>query len=97
MAHVVEVRSSTSDGSSRSGLRQIQRTLTRWLWGDAIGEERKLIRKLDFFILTYSCLSYFFNKLDRAAFANAYVAGLKEALQLEGNQYNILLSMVTAG
>ncbi|KAI1340705.1 MFS general substrate transporter [Xylariaceae sp. FL0016] len=47
--------------------------------------------------LTYCCLSFFFNYLDRAAFANAYVAGLQEALSLEGNQYNVLLSMTTAG
>ncbi|KAF6520706.1 hypothetical protein HZS61_014964 [Fusarium oxysporum f. sp. conglutinans] len=31
------------------------------------------------------------------AFANAYVAGLKEALELSGNQYNVLLSMASAG
>ncbi|KAM5346247.1 hypothetical protein ACJ41O_009252 [Fusarium nematophilum] len=36
-------------------------------------------------------------KLDRSAFANAYVAGLKEALDLSGNQYNVLLSMASAG
>ncbi|KLO88629.1 transmembrane transporter Liz1p [Fusarium fujikuroi] len=34
---------------------------------------------------------------DRQAFANAYVAGLKEALELSGNQYNVLLSMASAG
>ncbi|VUC20091.1 unnamed protein product [Clonostachys rosea] len=71
--------------------------LTKWAWGSTSKEERHLVRKLDFFILTYSCLSYFFNYLDRAAFANAYVAGLKEALDLEGSQYNVLLSMASAG
>ncbi|KAL3479134.1 major facilitator superfamily domain-containing protein [Aspergillus californicus] len=60
-------------------------------------EERWLVQKLDFFILTYCCLSFFFNYLDRAAFANAYVAGLSDSLNLSGNQYNILLSMTTAG
>ncbi|KAL4900087.1 hypothetical protein BDW74DRAFT_183043 [Aspergillus multicolor] len=60
-------------------------------------EERWLVRKLDFFILTYCCVSFFFNYLDRAAFANAYVSGLSESLSLNGNQYNILLSMTTAG
>ncbi|CAH0024440.1 unnamed protein product [Clonostachys rhizophaga] len=71
--------------------------VTTFFWGDTSLEERRLIRKLDFFILTYSCLSYFFNYLDRAAFANAYVAGLKEALNLDGNKYNVLLSMASAG
>ncbi|KAI0168503.1 pantothenate transporter liz1 [Pestalotiopsis sp. NC0098] len=60
-------------------------------------EERKLVQKLDFFILTYCCLSFFFNYLDRSSFANAYVAGLQEALSLGGTDYNVLLSMTTAG
>lgn len=59
--------------------------------------EQHLVRKLDFFILTYCCLSFFFNYLDRAAFANAYVSGLKEDLNLTGNDYSVLLSMTTAG
>lgn len=60
-------------------------------------EEKWLVQKIDFFILTYCCLSFFFNYLDRSAFANAYVAGLKEALNLTGSNYNVLLSMTTAG
>ncbi|KAK8068969.1 Pantothenate transporter liz1 [Apiospora phragmitis] len=51
----------------------------------------------DFVILTYCCISSFFNYLDRAAFANAYVAGLREDLQLAGRDYNVVLSMFTAG
>lgn len=59
--------------------------------------ETRLVRKLDCFILVYCCAAYFFNYLDRSAFANAYVSGLKESLGLEGNEYSILLSMFTAG
>ncbi|EAT83270.1 hypothetical protein SNOG_09078 [Parastagonospora nodorum SN15] len=36
-------------------------------------------------------------KLDRSAFSNAYVSGLKEHLNLVGNQYSILIAMFTAG
>ncbi|KAG5806878.1 hypothetical protein H9Q74_009905 [Fusarium xylarioides] len=60
-------------------------------------EERRLVRKLNFFIMTYCCLSYFFNFLDRAAFANAYVAGLRESLNMTGHDYNNVLSVTTAG
>ncbi|KAK1596736.1 major facilitator superfamily transporter [Colletotrichum navitas] len=60
-------------------------------------EEKRLVQKIDFFILTYCCLSYFFNFLDRAAFANAYVAGLREALHMKGHDYNTVLSVTTAG
>ncbi|RBR11557.1 hypothetical protein FVER53590_13868 [Fusarium verticillioides] len=41
--------------------------------------------------------SYFFNFLDRAAFANAYVAGLRESLSMTGHDYNTVLSVTTAG
>ncbi|KAL8282899.1 hypothetical protein RB597_010249 [Gaeumannomyces tritici] len=60
-------------------------------------EERRLVRKLDVFIMTYCCFSYFFNFLDRAAFANAYVAGLREALNMTGVEYNGVLAITTAG
>lgn len=56
-----------------------------------------LIDDADWVILTYCCLSSFFNYLDRSAFANAYVAGLREDLDLHGADYNIVLSMFTAG
>ncbi|KAL6704597.1 hypothetical protein ACN47E_008107 [Coniothyrium glycines] len=59
--------------------------------------ETRLVRKLDCFVLVYCCAAYFFNYLDRSAFANAYVSGLKESLKLGGNQYSILLAMFTAG
>jgi ACS family pantothenate transporter-like MFS transporter len=40
-------------------------------------------------------LSFFFNYLDRAALANAYVSGLKEDLHLVGTNYNILVTCLT--
>ncbi|KAF5592004.1 transmembrane transporter Liz1p [Fusarium subglutinans] len=73
-----------------------QGSLLDYLWGDTSKEERRLIRKLDFFIL-YPWRSSDVGVTDRQAFANAYVAGLKEALNLSGNQYNVLLSMASAG
>ncbi|PVI00992.1 pantothenate transporter liz1 [Periconia macrospinosa] len=60
-------------------------------------EERSLVQKIDFFILTFCCFAYFFNFLDRAAFANAYVAGLREALKMTGHDYNTVLAVTTAG
>ncbi|KAJ6194956.1 major facilitator superfamily domain-containing protein [Bipolaris maydis] len=59
--------------------------------------EKKLTIKLDIFIMVYCCACYFFNYLDRQAFANAYVAGLREDLGLKKNEYSILLSMYTSG
>ncbi|SJL05859.1 related to transporter protein [Armillaria ostoyae] len=49
--------------------------------------ERRLIRKLDFGILVVSCLGFFMRYLDSANLANAYVSGMKEDLNILGNEY----------
>ncbi|KAK0621985.1 major facilitator superfamily domain-containing protein [Bombardia bombarda] len=60
-------------------------------------EERTLVRKIDFFILTFCCLSYFLNYLDRSNLANAYVSGMKEDLGFTGNQLNEINTCFTVG
>uniref|UniRef100_A0A8H7K3H8 Major facilitator superfamily (MFS) profile domain-containing protein n=1 Tax=Bionectria ochroleuca TaxID=29856 RepID=A0A8H7K3H8_BIOOC len=69
------------------------------VWGEApdTPEERKLLRKIDFFILTYCCVAFFFNYLDRAVLGNAYVSGMKEDINLTGNEYNILVTVLSVG
>ncbi|KAL7796424.1 major facilitator superfamily domain-containing protein [Trichoderma afarasin] len=59
--------------------------------------ERTLIRKIDFFILTFCCLSYFINYLDRSNLANAYVSGMREDLGFVGNQLNVINTCFTVG
>lgn len=59
--------------------------------------ERLLLQKLDFFILTFCCLSYFMNYLDRSNLANAYVSGMKEELGFVGNQFNLINTCFTVG
>lgn len=51
----------------------------------------------DFFILTFCCLMYFTNYLDRSNLANAYVSGMKEELGFKGNQYNQINTVFTVG
>ncbi|KAF8858271.1 pantothenate transporter liz1 [Acephala macrosclerotiorum] len=50
-------------------------------------EEHKLLRKLDFSILTIGCLGFFLKYLDQGNLANAYVSGMQEDLKMYGNQY----------
>ena len=52
--------------------------------------ERRLLVKLDFFILSFCCLMYWVNYLDRANLNNAYVSGMKEDLKFEGAQLNVI-------
>ncbi|RSH94945.1 hypothetical protein EHS25_000029 [Saitozyma podzolica] len=77
----------------------VLRKLETVCWGQPSEDpkERKLLRKLDSVILTYVCLSYFTNYLDRANLANAYVSGMKEEVGFLGNDYTYAGSMFTAG
>ncbi|KAK4188891.1 hypothetical protein QBC35DRAFT_495054 [Podospora australis] len=59
--------------------------------------EGKLVRKIDFFILTFCCLSYFLNYLDRTNLMNAYVSGMKEDLNFKGDQLNQINTCFTVG
>ncbi|EIW73434.1 hypothetical protein TREMEDRAFT_59599 [Tremella mesenterica DSM 1558] len=59
--------------------------------------ERRLLLKIDTFILSYVCLTQWVNYIDRANLANAYVSGMKEELNFKGNQYNQAVSIFTAG
>ncbi|KAF2966316.1 hypothetical protein GQX73_g7252 [Xylaria multiplex] len=59
--------------------------------------EKQLVRKIDFFILTFCCLSYFTNYLDRSNINNAYVSGMKEELHFVGNELNQIQAAFTAG
>jgi MFS transporter, ACS family, pantothenate transporter len=62
------------------------------IWGAPASTEieRRLIVKLDFFILSFCCLMYWVNYLDRANLNNAYVSGMKEDLNFQGTELNII-------
>lgn len=53
-------------------------------------EERRLILKLDGLIVVFVFLAYWAKVLDSSATSTAYVSGMKEDLQLYGNQLNYL-------
>ncbi|KAJ5899909.1 hypothetical protein N7495_004653 [Penicillium taxi] len=60
-------------------------------------EERTLLWKLDLFILTWACFGYFLRILDTSNMSNAYVSGLKEDLNVHGNEYNLFSTLWTCG
>lgn len=73
-------------------------SFTRYIRGEPNAPgERKLIQKLDFFILTFCCLMYFLNYLDRTNLNNAYLSGMKEELGFKGNQLNQINTVFTVG
>lgn len=52
--------------------------------------ERRLILKLDGLIIVFVFLAYWAKVLDSSATSTAYVSGMKEDLNLYGNQLNYL-------
>ncbi|KAH4046803.1 hypothetical protein HBH98_206350 [Parastagonospora nodorum] len=59
--------------------------------------EKKLLQKIDFFILTYGCLAFFTKWLDQANLSNAYVSGMREDLGMMGTEYNLAVTCFQVG
>ncbi|KAM0704936.1 hypothetical protein Q7P35_007723 [Cladosporium inversicolor] len=69
------------------------------VWGvpPETAAERRLLVKVDFFVLTYVCLMYWVNYLDRANLNNAYVSGAREDLNFKGTQLNQINTIFYGG
>ncbi|GJN93683.1 hypothetical protein Rhopal_006740-T1 [Rhodotorula paludigena] len=59
--------------------------------------ERTLLRKADWLILSYLCLTFCVNYLDRVNYYNAYISGMREDLAMTGRDYNKVIAFFTAG
>jgi hypothetical protein len=79
--------------------KRLERSLTvlisKMWW--AKDPETKLLVKIDWFILSFCCVTYFFNYLDRSNLTNAYVSGMEEELSFQGNQLNQINTVFTVG
>ncbi|KAK0118396.1 hypothetical protein ONS95_012685 [Cadophora gregata] len=60
-------------------------------------EEKKMLRKLDAFLLTFCSIAFFLKWLDSSNINNAYVSGMKEDLKLNGNQYSLFGTFYNVG
>ncbi|KAK9470699.1 major facilitator superfamily domain-containing protein [Dipodascopsis tothii] len=61
-----------------------------WFPQGTTAEEKRVLYKVDFSILAFGCLSYFTKNLDTSSLSNAYASGMKEDLNLGGNDLNYL-------
>lgn len=59
--------------------------------------ERKFLVKLDFFLMSSSMLGYFVKYINQTNINTAYVNGMKEHYQMNGNQFNYLGTMFNIG
>lgn len=60
-------------------------------------KEKFLLFKIDLFVLSFVCLQYWINYVDRIAFVNAYISGMKEDLNFQANDINIANMCFTIG
>ncbi|KAJ9101218.1 hypothetical protein QFC21_003437 [Naganishia friedmannii] len=60
-------------------------------------EERAFVRRLDLFLMTYGCLSQVIKYLDQTNISSAYVSGMKEDLNMYGNEYNYFTTYFSVG
>ncbi|CAH0057318.1 unnamed protein product [Clonostachys solani] len=90
---------STSDLEEEYEKKSLKRRIREIVWDslDRSPEERRMIAKLDFFILTWASLAYFSKNLNSNNLSNAYVSGMKEELPVIGNEYQTLTTMWTIG
>lgn len=78
---------------------RVLQSIRKILWGDTPHDlkEARLLMKIDWFILSFACLLYWINYVDRLNISNAYVSGMKEDLQMHGNEFNIINTAFTVG
>ncbi|KAK6197894.1 putative pantothenate transporter [Scheffersomyces amazonensis] len=70
-----------------------KRGFSTFLW-----ESRsKFIFKLDWWVLSYICLTEFIKYLDEANIKNAYVSGMETHFHMKDNEYNLLTTWWTIG
>ncbi|KAI9896777.1 hypothetical protein N3K66_007799 [Trichothecium roseum] len=60
-------------------------------------EEKRLLRKMDCVILPICCFAFFIKWLDQVNINNAYSSGMKEDLDLQGNQYSLFGTFYNIG
>ncbi|KAL1602631.1 hypothetical protein SLS60_006048 [Paraconiothyrium brasiliense] len=61
-------------------------------WGPA-SIERSVVMKLDLTILPYFSLIWFLFGVNRASYSHAYISGMKEDLDFQGNQFNMMITI----
>ncbi|KAL7929315.1 major facilitator superfamily domain-containing protein [Trichoderma chlorosporum] len=89
----------TDSLSSEISHTEVKRTWISYLWDtlDKSPEERRFLFKLDAVLLSFASLGYFIKYLDQVNINNAFVSGMKEDLNLFGNQLNYMQTCWTVG
>ena len=75
------------------------KTWKSYVWDtlDKSPEERRFLFKLDAVLLTFASLGYFIKYLNQININNAFVSGMKEDLNMHGNELNYMQTIWTVG
>ncbi|KAH7324276.1 pantothenate transporter liz1 [Stachybotrys elegans] len=99
MTQTVTRSSSVADGQAQAKPLSFGKKLVYHLWDQdqhlKSPEERKLVRKLDFGILICATLGWWMKYIDQNNIVNAYVSGMKEDLNIQGNEYTYMIMCYT--
>lgn len=78
---------------------EVNKTWVSYIWDtlDKSPAERRFLFKLDAALLSFASLGYFIKYLDQVNINNAFVSGMKEDLDLFGNQLNYMQTCWTVG
>ncbi|KAF7547511.1 hypothetical protein G7Z17_g7674 [Cylindrodendrum hubeiense] len=68
-----------------------------WYPSHYSAEEKRLLRKQDCILLPLCCVAFFLKWLDSSNINNAYASGMKEELNLNGNQYSLFGTFYNIG
>ncbi|RCK62590.1 putative transporter SEO1 [Candida viswanathii] len=66
---------------------KLKRKFYHWFHPDDTPEEKRLILKIDFLLTFYSLMAYWVKYLDQTNLTNAYVGGMREGLNMQGNDF----------
>ncbi|PGH14931.1 hypothetical protein AJ80_05744 [Polytolypa hystricis UAMH7299] len=91
------VVSSSADAGPAPSLWKAWIYMFNWYPSHYSAEEKKMLRKLDFFLLTFTSVMFFLKWLDSSNINNAYVSGMKEDLNLNGNEYSLFGTFYNCG
>ncbi|KAI5305529.1 hypothetical protein KEM56_004152 [Ascosphaera pollenicola] len=76
---------------------EIRQKWYQWFSPADTPEERRLLYKLDGLIMVFVFLAYWAKTLDSSSAQTAYVSGMKEALNMNGNELNYLNTVYQVG
>ncbi|OJJ00878.1 hypothetical protein ASPVEDRAFT_71042 [Aspergillus versicolor CBS 583.65] len=96
----VEESSSDASNPSETPVKQsLWRRFLGLIWDTFEGdpEERRFVRKVDYFLFSYVMLGYFIKYLDQQNYSNAFVSGMQEDLEMYGNERNLLVTYFNIG